>query len=94
MSSFEAYKSKLFELMSKAYKNENFKFILECEMNQMLNGDVPFFNLNSLNCHLEEDKSFKIFTNNCIENIRLRISLFSTYHKEEQLKYITSWLNI
>jgi type 2 lantibiotic biosynthesis protein LanM len=94
MSSFEAYKSKLYELMSKAYQNENFKFILECEMNQMLNGDIPFFNLNSLNCHLEEDKSFKIFNNNCIENIRLRISLLSVDHKEEQLKYITSWLNI
>jgi type 2 lantibiotic biosynthesis protein LanM len=96
MSSSEAYKSKLYELMSKAYQKENsknYKFILEHEMNQMLNGDIPFFNLNSLQCHLEEDKSLEIFSHNCIENSKHRIGLLSIHHKEEQLGYITKWLN-
>lgn len=97
MSSFEAYQSKLYELMSKAYQKENLKsyrLILECEMKQMLNGDIPFFNLNSLDCHLEEDKSFKIFTYNCIENMNHRVNILSKHHKNEQLEYIIKWLNI
>lgn len=97
MSSFETYKSKLYELMSKAYQKENLKnynLILECEMEQMLNSDIPFFNLNSLDCHLEEDESLKIFRYNCIENIRHRIGLLSILHKKEQLEYITSWFNV
>lgn len=96
MSSVEAYKSKLFELMSKAYQKENFedyKLILECEMEQMLNGDIPFFNLTSLNSYLDEDNSLKIFRYNCIENIRYRIGLLSIDHKKEQLEYITKWFN-
>jgi type 2 lantibiotic biosynthesis protein LanM len=96
MSNFETYGSKLYELMSKAYQKENFKnykFILDCEMKQMLNGDIPFFNLNSLDCHLEEVELFKIFRYNCIENIRHRIGLLSVDHKKEQLEYITKWLN-
>lgn len=95
MSSFETYKSKLYELMSKAYQKENFKnyeHILDCEMQQMLNNDIPFFNLNSLNCCLEEDNSFKIFRYNCIENIKQRITLLSIDHKKEQLKYIEKWI--
>jgi type 2 lantibiotic biosynthesis protein LanM len=97
MSSFETYNSKLYELMSKAYqkdKSKNFKFILEYEMKQMLNGDIPFFNLNSLDCHLDEDKSFKIFQYNCIDNIRHRIDSLSIHHKNEQIEYITKWLQI
>lgn len=96
MSSFETYKSKLYELMSKAYQKENsknYKFILEHEMKQMLKGDIPFFNLNSLQCHLEEDKSLEIFSHNCIENSKHRIGLLSIHHKKEQLGYITKWLN-
>lgn len=97
MSSFEAYKSKLYELMSKAYQKENlenYKLIFECEIKQMLNGDIPFFNVNSLDCHLEEDKSSKIFRYNCVENIRHRVGLLSIHHKKEQLEYITQWLDI
>lgn len=96
MSDFDTYKSKIYELMSKAYQKENgknYKLILECEMQQMLKGDIPFFNLNSLNCHLEEDNSFDIFKYNCIENIRQRILLLSADHKQEQLKYIMKWIN-
>lgn len=96
MSSFEAYKSKLYELMSKAYKKDNLKeylLILESEMKQMLNGDIPFFNLNSLDFHLEEAKLLKVVRYNGIENIKQRIGLFSNHHKHEQLEYITKWLN-
>ena len=96
MSDFEEYESKLFELMSKAYQKGNFKdykLILECEMKQMLNGDIPFFNLNSFDLHLEEDESFKIFKYNCLENIKQRINLLSENHKIEQLKFIKKWLD-
>lgn len=97
MSNSEAYRAKLYELMTKAYKNENlknYKIILECEMKQLLNGDIPLFNLNSLDCHLAEDESFKIFKYNCIENIRHRIKLLSLHHKNEQLEYVIKWLKI
>jgi type 2 lantibiotic biosynthesis protein LanM len=97
MSSFEAYNSKLHELMSKAYQNDkskDFRFILEHEIKQMLNGDIPFFNLNSLDFHLDEDKSFKCFRHNCIDNIRHRIDSLSIYHKNEQIEYIKKWLHM
>lgn len=97
MSGFEAYRSKLYELMSKAYQKanlKNYKPILESEMKQMLNGDIPFFHLNSLACHLEEDKSFEIFSYSCIENIKHRVRLLSIHHKDQQIGYITKWLQI
>ncbi|GGF05396.1 type 2 lanthipeptide synthetase LanM [Flavobacterium limi] len=97
MSDFEEYRSKLLELMSKAYQKENFKdyrLILESEMKQMLNGDIPFFSLNSLDLHLEEDSSFKIFKYDCLENIRHRIKLLSENHKIEQIELIKKWLTM
>ncbi|WP_257669658.1 type 2 lanthipeptide synthetase LanM [Parapedobacter tibetensis] len=95
MSSFETYRSKLYELMSKAYQKGNFsdyKFILKCEMEQLLAGNIPLFNLDSLACHLEEDKSFKIFRYHCIENIKRRVRSLSIHHKNEQIEHITKWL--
>lgn len=83
--------------MSKAYQKgdaKNYRYILEFEMEQLLNGDIPLFDLNSLDCHLWADKSFKIFEYNCIENIRQRIGSFSSHHKNEQIEYITNWLQI
>lgn len=97
MSSFKAYKTKLYELMSKAYQkanNEDYNAILEYEMEQLLKGDIPLFDLNSLDNHLGRDKSFRIFQYNCIENIRHRIDLLSEEHKNEQIEYITKWLQI
>lgn len=97
MSSIEVYRSKLYELMSKAYQKENLKHyerILESEMRQLLDGDVPLFNLNSLSHYLEEDKSFEIFKYNCMENIRHRIELLSIHHKKQQIEYIVKWLNM
>lgn len=97
MSNFETYRSKMHELLSKAYQKEsfkNYKFILDSEMKQMLNGDIPFFDLGSSDNYLAEDKSFKIFSYNCLENIRHRIDLLSTHHKNEQIEYITKWLQI
>lgn len=97
MSSFDAYRSKLYELMSKAYQKadaKNYRYILEFEMEQLLNGDIPLFDLNSSDCHLGADKSFEIFKYNCIESIRQRISSFSAHHKSEQIEYITNWLQI
>lgn len=97
MSSFEAFSSKLHELLSKAYQKEsfkNFKFILDSEMDQMLNGDIPFFSLNSHDHYLEDNESFKIFTYSCIENIKCRINSLSIDHKKEQIEYIKKWLKI
>ncbi|PXY46689.1 type 2 lanthipeptide synthetase LanM [Flavobacterium hydrophilum] len=97
MSGFEVYSSKLHELLSKAYQKEsfkNFKFILDSEMDQMLNGDIPFFSLNSQDHHLEDDKSFNIFKYSCIENIKCRIDSLSTHHKNEQIEYIKKWIKI
>ncbi|WP_417941112.1 type 2 lanthipeptide synthetase LanM [Flavobacterium sp. RS13.1] len=97
MSDFEAYSSKLYELLSKAYQKESFKileFMLDSEMDQMLNGDIPFFDLNSLDHHLENHNSFNIFKYNCIENINCRINSLSIDHKNEQIEYIKKWLKI
>ncbi|SMP25634.1 type 2 lanthipeptide synthetase LanM [Chryseobacterium profundimaris] len=94
MKSFETYSSKLYALMSKAYQKEgteNYHFILDHEMKQMLNGDIPFFMLNSLDCHLEEN-SFRIFKYNSLENIQQRLKLLSTDHKNQQIEYISKWL--
>ncbi len=97
MSSFEEYYSKLRYLLSKAFQGENmekFKFILDFEMKQMLNGDIPIFSLNSGDNFLEGEKSLKIFEYNCIENINHRINLLSPEHKKEQLEYISKWANM
>ncbi|MCU0325970.1 MAG: type 2 lanthipeptide synthetase LanM [Spirosomaceae bacterium] len=97
MSSFEEYNLKLYELLSKAFKGDNkrkYKFILDFEMKQMLNGDVPIFSLNSKDDFLEGQKSLKIFEHNCIENIFHRIDLFSSEHKNEQLRYINNWISM
>lgn len=97
MSSFEAYHAKLYELMSKAYQKEGFKnlkFILDSEMAQMLKGDIPFFNLNSSDAHLQEGEVFEIFKYNCVENIRQRINILSEKHKNEQTGYILKWLDM
>lgn len=97
MSSFEEYYSKLHYLLSKAFQGENmekYKFILDFEMKQMLNGDIPIFSLNSEDNFLEGEKSLKIFEHNCIENINHRINLLSSKHKNEQLEYISKWANM
>ena len=96
MSSFETYNSKLYELLSKAYEGkhmEKYLFILDYEMKQMLNGDIPIFSLNSVDNFLEGNNSLKIFEYNCIENIHGRIDLLSSKHKDEQLELISRWLN-
>lgn len=95
MSSFEEYNSKLQDLLSKAFKGDNmvnFKFILDFEIKQMINGDIPIFTLRSLDNFLEGNESLKVFEYNCIENITHRIDLLSLQHKEEQLDYISKWL--
>jgi type 2 lantibiotic biosynthesis protein LanM len=97
MASSEAYDSKLYDLLSKAFKSENteeYKFILYFEMKQMLNGDIPIFCLNSLDNFLDGKKTLKLFEHNCIENIFHRIDLFSSEHKKEQLDYISKWANM
>ena len=83
--------------MSKAYQKENsnnYEFILDYEVKQMLKGDIPLFDLDSMDYHLGENKSFKIFKYNCIENIKDRIDSLSIHHKEKQLEYIERWLQI
>ncbi|KQM32213.1 type 2 lanthipeptide synthetase LanM [Chryseobacterium sp. Leaf201] len=96
MSGFEVYHSKLRDLLSKAYKREEmeeYQFILDFEIKQMMNGDIPIFILKSEDNFLEGNKSFKIFESNCLENIYKRIDLLSDQHKKEQLAYIKIWLN-
>lgn len=97
MSNFVEYHSKLYDLLSKAYKNENMKeyrFILDFEMKQMLKGDIPIFNLGSTENFLEGNENFKIFKYNCLENIYNRIESLSENHKEKQIGYINNWLNL
>lgn len=97
MTSFEVYNAKLEELLSKAYIGQNmerYKFIFDFELQQMLNGDIPIFSLNSLDNALNCNESFKIFEFNCIENIKRRIDAISPEHKKEQLKFINRWINI
>lgn len=97
MSNFKAYRLKLYELLSKAYKGEHmkeYKFILDFEIKQMLNGDIPIFNLKSSDTFLEGNTLFKIFEYNCTENIHHRISLLSDEHKKEQQEHIEQWLNL
>lgn len=93
----KAYQSKLYELLSKAYKSEimkPYKFVLDHEMRQMINGDIPIFHLNSQDNFLEGNKDVRIFKYNCIENINYRINLLSAEHKVEQLQYIAQWSNM
>lgn len=97
MSSFEVYYSKLYELLSKAYKSEQmkkYKFILDFEVKQMLNGDIPIFSHDSSTNILEGNNALKIFEYSCIENIYRRIDLLSPEHREEQLKYISRWTSM
>lgn len=97
MSSFQEYHSKLYHLLSKAFKGENiekYRFILDFEMKQMLSGDIPIFNLKSEDNFLEGNGSLKVFEHNCIANINHRIDLLSSEHKEEQLEYIKRWVNM
>ncbi|MFC3811766.1 type 2 lanthipeptide synthetase LanM [Lacihabitans lacunae] len=97
MSSFEEFTKKLRFLLSKAFQGgnmEKFKFILDFEMKQMLNGDIPIFTLGSQNNYLESENALKVFEKNCMENIFHRIDLLSIEHKDEQLIYINRWLNM
>jgi len=97
MVSFENYENKLRELLSKAYaadEMKDYRFILEYEMKQMMNGDIPIFNLISEQKDLEGSLSTDIFQFSCIENILHRINILSEENKEEQLNLINQWLNI
>ncbi|CAD0006887.1 type 2 lanthipeptide synthetase LanM [Flavobacterium salmonis] len=97
MSSHKNYNSKLKELLSKAYFAESmksYKFIMDYEIQQMLNGDIPIFSLSSLDDYLEGNESFKIFEYNCIDNINKRIDILSPDHKKDQLEFIHRWVTI
>jgi lantibiotic modifying enzyme len=97
MSNCEVYYSALHNLLSKAFKEENketYKFILDFEVKQMLNDDIPIFNLDSLENTLGDMNTPKVFEYSCLENIRHRVDLFTPEHKEEQLEYILRWANL
>ncbi|AEE48585.1 type 2 lanthipeptide synthetase LanM [Haliscomenobacter hydrossis] len=97
MGSFASYRSKLYELIAKAYQKgnmEDYRFILAYEIDQLLKGDIPLFNVNSSKHHLLGNETIQTFQYDCIENIKNRISLFSPEHKGEQIEYITNWLRI
>lgn len=97
MESSTTYHSKLYELIAKAYQKgnlEDYQSILAHEMDQLLQGDIPLFSLNSSKHHLGSHESVRTFQYNCMENIKNRIRLLSAVHKREQLEYITNWLQI
>ncbi|UPQ75675.1 type 2 lanthipeptide synthetase LanM [Chryseobacterium nepalense] len=97
MSNFKSYESKLHDLLSKAYTAEDmrqFDFILDHEMKQMAQGDIPIFNLNTNNTFLDVNPRFKLFQFNSVEYIKHRISNLSENHKKIQLGYINEWLDI
>ncbi len=71
-----------------------YKFVLDHEMRQMINGDIPIFHLNSQDNFLEENKNVRVFKYSCIDNINYRIKLLSAEHKIEQLQYIAQWSNM
>ena len=94
MSSFEVYRDKLYELLSKAYKPEHmqqYRFVVDLEMEQMINGDIPLFSLNSLVKFIEGNNTFNIFEHNSIDNIFHRVNMLSQEHKMEQLSHIARW---
>lgn len=97
MASFESYENKLHDLLSKAYaadEMKDYRFILNDEMKQMMNGDIPIFNLTSEQKHLKGSPSEDLFQFSCIENILHRIAILSEENKEEQLNLINQWLSI
>lgn len=97
MSSYEVQCSKLYDLLSKAFKGENreiYRFILDFEVKQMLNGDIPIFNLNSSDDFLEDKNSLKVFEHNCLENMYHRVDSLTVEHKEKQIEYILHWTNL
>lgn len=97
MSNFEVYRSKIHELLSKAYLEDHMKdynFILNFEVDQMLDGEIPIFNFNSSDKVLYNNRSFKIFEFNCIENIAKRLDTLSPENKDNQIGFINDWLSI
>ncbi|SDZ02727.1 type 2 lanthipeptide synthetase LanM, partial [Hymenobacter psychrophilus] len=97
MSSYEVYCSKVYDLLSKAFKGENrekYQFILDFEVKQMLNGDIPIFNLNSSDDFLEDKDLIKVFAYNCLENMHHRIDSLTVEHKEKQIEHIIHWTNL
>jgi type 2 lantibiotic biosynthesis protein LanM len=97
MSSYEVHCSKLQDLLSKAFKGEdreNYRFILDFEVKQMLNGDIPIFNLNSSDNFLENENSLKVFEHNCLENMYHRMESLTVEHKEKQIEHILHWTNL
>ncbi|MDZ7899446.1 MAG: DUF4135 domain-containing protein [Arcicella sp.] len=97
MSNFEAYHTKLKELLSHAYRDkhmEEYQFLLDAEIEQMLKRDVPIFSVCSSERFLENNINFKSFQYNCIENIHHRINLLSTEHKQDQSNFINKWIDI
>ncbi|MEW7281254.1 type 2 lanthipeptide synthetase LanM [Aquimarina sp. 2201CG1-2-11] len=94
MSDEEKYKSKAYELLSKAYKHESmskYEFIFQSELEQLLKGDIPLFNLTSTDHFLYNSKNRqRIFDTNCIENIHNRIDSLSPDNKQQQLDIINN----
>lgn len=97
MSDAEEYKNKLRNLLSIAYKKGQFDkyyFILESEIKQMLDGNIPYFSLNSVSCCLNNNETATIFQYNSIENIIYRLQRLSEAHQHAQIEHITKWLQI
>ncbi len=93
MSSRENFESKIYEVLSKAYRNERmskYEFLLKIEQKQLMKGCIPTFTLNSSDKHLlGTEKKQNIFQYSCIENIFKRIDILSSSDKKMQLKFIS-----
>jgi lantibiotic modifying enzyme len=55
---------------------EKYKFILDFEIKQMLNGDIPIFTLNSQNHILEGNSSLKVFEKNVWKIFFIELTYF------------------
>lgn len=91
LNSFKSFESKLNDLLAKAYKDDNHKpylKLLKQEVEEMTTGNIPMFTINSSETNLTQIPSFKMFSQNAIQNFKNRIAQLNTTHKNEQLKLI------